>query len=77
MSRGETVDFPRIGEGAVGLDRVGDGDDGDLGGIVSALFDDMVCCFSACSWEDRRDDAWILLVGGIMIHRFLVGTARS
>jgi len=30
---GEAVDFARVGEGAVGLDGVGDGDDGDLGGV--------------------------------------------
>lgn len=31
---GEAVDFARVGEGAVGLDGVADGDEGDLGVLV-------------------------------------------
>jgi len=52
--RSEAVDFACVGEGAVGLDGVADGDEGDLEGVVSGL---RACCGVSAWLLVRMDDA--------------------
>jgi len=52
--RGQAIDFASVGKGAVGLDGVGDGDDGDLGWVVSGM---LACCGGFAWLPVRMDDA--------------------